>query len=1181
MSRSISLGILLLCRIATAGEAEPVAAGFDVSRTTVWLDRTRIVPFRVEPAGEEDRTLHASIGDPSIAELVCPPTILAGESIGYVRLRGRSQGTTRLELPGATLDVEVRPVSASARIHQPSLRILSPVSGAAVWGGFSVGVELTRGAGPDAAAPTSVWLELADGGRIEPSEGLPAVRTPGRQLFHFEVDARGFSGQTETLTAVGQRGERVMRSPTLSVRVVGSQEDAWLAGECEEYLDTDRPATYGENPPVVGAGPAASAGRFVVNERPDPAWLFRPEIRESGLYQMMVVARGDFGAGDFPSLGLCGEDRNAPLTTGRLVSDRWHRVALGVPVPLEVGQPALAVRYLNDIEVQNSSDRNLYLDRFELRRVDPGAVSHGAGSIGMMGDAAMMASSTMGGVEIAFERVFHRRPVHGRLTVRGLCRWQRTDHDPAPIVHLLVNGVAVQSQQAADPLFAVDRADLEAGENTIQLVAHGADGSRGATPEQVVLVHGGAGEGESVPVHRFSMLDERWNDRVAALLTSEGELPGHAYALLSPGEGAGFALPDSLQGAFDLLLEARGPDDDQAAGIDLSIETADGPLATSRASFRGWWNMHPAGQVELAQGPKRLELTSVEGNGTRLRAVLLRRVRQAPDRIPPGLEVLYPRDGHVAHDLDVVVVEAFDDDRIQDADVEIDGEPQRTHCWIPEHPGRLVLPLLLRSVAPGEHTLSVRVNDRAGNMARSRQIRFRVHDPAEPIALGPYQRAVRLAERFGYGPEPQVLAQILVDGERHWLEDSLRDQRIGDRVALENARTRMVDRYPHSVQRAALRNALSTDNPVRQRFVMWVENHFSTWIRKSQGPAEWSEHLSFQRLGAAPFAELLACSASSPAMLHYLDQVRSYAARLNENYAREIMELHTLGVDGGYDQADVTTLAGLLAGWTLADVAREDGGGRYLEREFRFDPDLGDDRTREILGYRFGSDQGADRLDRIHLALELLAAHPATARFVCRKIAEHYVSVPAPERLVEDLGRGFAESGGDLRQVLLQLAGHDAFWDPTLPARPASPIEFGIRLGRVTQSPEIEWALVGFLDRSGMALFDRATPDGYPEDPDAWADSNVLMQRWTLASNVHWITHRLVSSRQSRSPAGDELAWRQRVVDTIAARLTGRLLGDGSNDAALDYLATADGQPWERIGGTGAVIFRLPEAALR
>jgi hypothetical protein len=534
----------------------------------------------------------------------------------------------------------------------------------------------------------------------------------------------------------------------------------------------------------------------------------------------------------------------------------------------------------------------------------------------------------------------------------------------------------------------------------------------------------------------------------------------------------------------------------------------------------------------------------------------------------------------VAHGIDAIVVDAWDDeDRIQQGDVWIDGVQQHVYGEVPAGAGWAVFPLILRDVAPGAHVLSVRVEDSRGNVGESLEVPF-VVAAESPSELGTYGRAVRLLSRLGYGPEPQQLAAVLLEGEHAWLERSLAERGPGDHSAHARALAEMRDLYDYAVARASIQHSILTDNPAWTRFVWWTENHFSTWIRKSGGGPEWGEHQTFLRLGPTSFLELLTASATSSAMLVYLDQRESYAGRLNENYAREIMELHTLGVDGGYDQGDVTELAGLLAGLTLNEQTPLSGAGNLLAREFYYAPELADGREHEVLGTIFEPAAPDQRWQRTERALELLAGHPSTARHVARKLAEHYVSAPPPEALVDDLAGVFAASGGDMRAVLIALAEHPLLMDPELPPRAMSPMRFGFRVARVSENGAAHWAVHNYLNRAGQGCFDRSTPDGYPQDDDAWTDTNVMLQRWTLPRDVPWAVSSLVPQPLRSGAAGDVEAWRQRVVDVLAWRLTGALLGEASNRAALAFFETLEQPTWEQVNQVAVLVAQLPEAGM-
>ncbi len=564
-----------------------------------------------------------------------------------------------------------------------------------------------------------------------------------------------------------------------------------------------------------------------------------------------------------------------------------------------------------------------------------------------------------------------------------------------------------------------------------------------------------------------------------------------------------------------------------------------------------------------------------------LQAVMLHEQPAADDRSPPAVTIRYPvADLPTVGAADAIVVDVCDDRSVTAVELLIDGIESGHVVEVDRGMGRVVLPLLTRALDAGPHTFEVRCRDVDNNIGASGPRPFIVSkDPAaEPT---PYDRAIRLLDRFAFGPDPRELAAILTMGEQAWLSDrlarSIEDE--GDLSAFDTGLVRFPGvRSEYEVPRRVLVHAMMTPNPVRARFVLWTQNHFSTWIRKTEPDRKWAEHGMFTRLGAAPFIELLAASAGSPAMLRYLDQEQSYAGRLNENYARELMELHTLGVNGGYTQQDVTSLASLLTGWTTTRQGDGRSPGEIYDYSFAFDPALSDGRTQNIIGMRFPAAERTERYDRVRLALETLAAHPSTARFVTGKLAAHYAGPDAAPAMIDDLARVYLETGGDMRAVLLAIARHPAFWSS--PDRLAHPLDYALRLCRASSHFD-PWGMGDYLQRSGAGLFDRATPDGFPEEDSAYADSNALVQRWRYARDLVWSLSGLVPGPWRYNNNELTPARAQRIVDILAVRMTGRVLGDASNKAALDVLAAAAGNNDERVRQLATFIPQLPESNLR
>jgi uncharacterized protein (DUF1800 family) len=547
---------------------------------------------------------------------------------------------------------------------------------------------------------------------------------------------------------------------------------------------------------------------------------------------------------------------------------------------------------------------------------------------------------------------------------------------------------------------------------------------------------------------------------------------------------------------------------------------------------------------------------------------------------PATATILYPASGAKIGWADAVVANVSAREGVGQADLLIDGQPQNLALTPRNGFGPLLLPLLARSLTPGLHQLQVSVQDHAGKITESGKVSVIVTGQGV-VADGKYARALFLLNRFGYGPEPRELAAILTQGPHDWLAARLNE--TIESPLEENERERLQAESPevNSVAPRAVRYLLTDANPVRARFLMWAENHFSTWQSKDGSGEKSREHERFLEVGVAPFPDLLLASATSPAMLIYLDQRNSVAGHLNENYAREIMELHTLGVDGGYTQQDVTTLANLLTGWTLADEAPLDGSGNgQLERTFRYDPMLSSGTSCRVLGMEFPGVNNDRRFDRVLTALNMLSAHPSCAHFISRKLLEHYVSDPAPPALVDALAQTYLETGGDLRAMLLGLADQPEFWSAA--SKVASPIDFAVRLARLSGLAD-PGPVMDLASHSGMGMFDRATPDGYPEADGYFTSSNALLQRWHFAQVVqaNFLNNGLFPAAWKPADNGWTPETTQRLVDLAAVRITGNILSESSNTAAMKLIAAGPENTDGRLRLLTTFLCQVPETSLR
>ncbi len=1198
--------LLVALGLLTSSVSADAPSTPSVMRTVAEAGRTRIIAIPVERAVQE-RELTVTTSDPAVVSLAQPTRVAAGADLAYVRIRGHRPGRARLTLgDGRTWVIEVEPVRATRPHEEPMPRLTGVAPGAALWGDVAVGLEVFVTAED---AIEGVALELSNGTRLAPERHTPAERGPWRRAW-FRMSCKAIDPGPLTLTPLVQlSGDREIRGDCVTARIIRPEREDVTAGEAEEDYEVERPERFRDDRRSIARDRRASGERCWVNNGAYPAVCFPMHVEEPGWHQMMVVASGTMAGGALPTVAAVVNGSNQPVTNGRLVASDWHRIAVGAPFMLDAGDHVITPFFANDFYAPGLADRNLRLDRIEVARVGDasGEAARASREPAMMNAmmSGMMAGMMGGGgsaetsadpwgetdqpLRLCFRRAWHGKRASGEMLIEGNCEAPAGGVMRAPVVTLVINEEPVMSQRTRAPRFVVDPAYLTRPRNSVFMRA---EMDNGTTTESTV--HTVLSPIEPVAPDREPRRYARYTFHDSWALTNQGAADRHypreraAIGFHSNG-AATLSLPEDLAGEFDVGIEAWGEGFRGAPEMVVTFTDSEGAHAMDPRQVPSWWGPHYVGRVSLAGGEQTVSVEFTndlyeEGAGDRnmlVQSISLYERSSERDRTPPAITWHYPDAGHEAWREDAVVFEASDDVAI--ARVELLINDMATGLAVSPERGEALmsLPLILRDLPAGEHTVAVRVWDSSNNRMDSEPRRIRVLDEA-PEEPGPYHRAVRITTRFGYGPSERDLATILMDGERAWLRDQLLRpyDDPGDAAAIETAAAHFTQRRSdyHASARAVTQGML-TVNPVRARFVLWAQDHFSTWARKTEGDRKWDEHMAFTRLGAARFADLLMTSAMSPAMLRYLDQDTSFAGRINENYAREIMELHTLGVDGGYSQEDVTELAHLLAGWTASTEGDGRSAGEARAFTFRFDPALNDGRPRHLLGMPFPSVPPEARFDRIVSALELLAAHPSTARFVSRSLIEHYVCTPAPEELVEELSAIYEETGGDVAEMVLAIPRHEAFWTHDEP-RLAQPFEFAMRLTRAC-SYRNPWAVRDFLNRSGAGVFDRSTPDGYPEEDSAYTDSNALVQRWRLAQSCAWDLSRLVPNDWKRAGGASEEALHQRIVDALAIRLNGCLLGNTSNEAVLTYLAETEGSLGERVTAVAPLIAQMPESNTR
>jgi len=413
----------------------------------------------------------------------------------------------------------------------------------------------------------------------------------------------------------------------------------------------------------------------------------------------------------------------------------------------------------------------------------------------------------------------------------------------------------------------------------------------------------------------------------------------------------------------------------------------------------------------------------------------------------------------------------------------------------------------------------------------------------EPAVARPATRPLTVADghhllnRFAFGPRPGEAERVAQGGIERWLDLQLAPAKAQPELdkALEPYRpaletpAELVERWlgddweelGKGVQKEVKRRAkdhlagvalaeltrhMLSERQLEEVMVDFWTNHFNVFAKKG-----------FVRLFAGDFVEralrphalgrfenLLVATARHPAMLIYLDNARSRAPRetaggetrggLNENYARELLELHTVGVDGGYTQADVESAARVLTGWSVRRP-REGAIG------FMFRPNAHDGGEKSVLGTKFSAGGGEDEGKKL---LTLLAKHPSTARHLGRKLCARFVADDPPAACVDAAAKAYREGDGDIARVLRAIAlGESFFAEGVRGAKLKSPLELVVSSARALGArPDGSVGLARVLERMGEPILLESVPTGHPEQASEWTSTSGLLSRMSYASQL-------------------------------------------------------------------------------
>ena len=446
--------------------------------------------------------------------------------------------------------------------------------------------------------------------------------------------------------------------------------------------------------------------------------------------------------------------------------------------------------------------------------------------------------------------------------------------------------------------------------------------------------------------------------------------------------------------------------------------------------------------------------------------------------------------------------------------------------------------------------------------ARPRSRRNR--DPRRPAPRSATLSPVHhLLNRITWGPRPEEVARAEELGYEATLEEQLHPEELDDSEAeallaaipiLEMDRRAvhgLVDseyRTHKALIQGLLVRAVHSRRQLLERMVEFWTDHFNI-------PGEgYSEDLValhrdvIRKHALGNFRDLLVGTAKSPAMLVYLDNYVNMAEHPNENYARELLELHTLGVDGGYTEQDVKEVARAFTGWTEHPRTRT---GFYFNLE---EHDTG---VKRVLGHTLPAGRGIE--DGLHV-LSIVARHPSTARFLCRKLCVRFVSDDPPDSLVEGMAQVWQETDGAIRPVLRHL-----FLSPEFQASQGQklrrPLDFFVGALRATGTRIHEWwVLDEMLTELGQIPYGWHPPDGYPDVAPAWISTSGLLARWNVAMRL---THGVYSDAGEWG-YGMRTELRERIgeprtvgdlVDAVASQVFGAPLLGQDRDFFVRYAA--------------------------
>jgi len=467
-----------------------------------------------------------------------------------------------------------------------------------------------------------------------------------------------------------------------------------------------------------------------------------------------------------------------------------------------------------------------------------------------------------------------------------------------------------------------------------------------------------------------------------------------------------------------------------------------------------------------------------------------------------------------------------------------------------------------------------------------------------PDPLGP-RVALHLLSRAGYGPRPGEIARVLDHGLTKWIEEQLDpqpDSELSSRLsrfttldyttarilALTNADPRATGVVLDELASAKVIRAVHGRNQLQELLTDFWFNHFNVFV--NDGFDRYAI-TAYERDAIRPhvlgrFRDLLGAASLHPAMLYYLDNYLNTLPRrvggrvvggINENQGRELLELHTVGVDAGYAQGDVVEASRVLTGHGIDNLTTSGG---YLFRSGSHDTG-----AKQVFGLSLPSGGGAEEVEKL---FDHLAIHPATARFLSKKLAQRFVSDDPPEALVARVADVFLRSGGDLAQVVRGLFGSADFWAEAFVTRkPKTPFEYVVSALRAAGAEVANPAAIRrALADMGQPLYACNPPTGYSNRGADWLNPSSQLARMNFALDLASgaMTGVTANARSLVRDAGGNPDDPRSAAETINRQVFGGTLRAETLSAAARVASTGSVPVAARVGG---LLLASPDMQVR